>query len=243
MTSSTMRAINITETGTASVTFAGVNFYDVIERTGRIPAQLPLTLGHEGSGTIVEVGSEVQHGFQVGDQVAFFSGGAYAEYAVVETINLAKLPDQISFETGAALYVQGLTAWGFVRNGYPVKKNDWVVVHAAAGGVGLLALQLAHHQGAHVIGVVSDKKAALARSNGADYTVVISSNDYAPLEGPSPLSPTARAFMQSTTVLAKLPSNPIYASSVVKELLSPMVFRVVPFPHGISSVWRPRTFV
>lgn len=85
-----------------------MNFYDVIERTGRIPAQLPLTLGHEGSGTIVEVGSEVQHGFQVGDQVAFFSGGAYAEYAVVETINLAKLPDQISFETVSECFFRSL---------------------------------------------------------------------------------------------------------------------------------------
>lgn len=89
------------------VTFVGVNYYDILERKGLMPAQLPMTLGHEASGTIVEVGSQVQLGFKVGDRVAFFGAGANAEYAVVDTLILAKLPDDVSLEavSGFIFYI------------------------------------------------------------------------------------------------------------------------------------------
>ncbi|KAF9346272.1 NADPH:quinone reductase [Mortierella sp. AD094] len=160
------------------VAYAGVNFIDTYQRSGLYPQSLPFILGREGSGEVVEVGSEAKGGFKVGDRVAFIGPGSYAEYDAVSTLSLAKLPDAVSLEQGAALLLQGLTAWSLVRQAYKVEKGDWVLVHAAAGGVGLLLCQMCKLLGANVIGTTSnDAKAKLAKENGADY-IVDYSNGY-----------------------------------------------------------------
>ncbi|KAG0220749.1 quinone oxidoreductase [Mortierella sp. GBAus27b] len=160
------------------VAYAGVNFIDTYQRSGLYPQTLPFILGREGSGEIVEVGPQVQGGFKVGDRVAFMGPGSYAEYDAVATTTLAKLPDPVSLEQGAAILLQGLTAWTLVRQAYKVEKGDWVLVHAAAGGVGLLLCQMCKLLGANVIGTTStEAKAKLAKENGADH-VVDYSNGY-----------------------------------------------------------------
>ncbi|KAF8942218.1 NADPH:quinone reductase [Haplosporangium gracile] len=160
------------------VAYAGVNFIDTYQRSGLYPQTLPFIVGREGSGEIVEVGPEVKGDFKVGDRVAFMGPGSYAEYDAVSTLSLAKLPDAISLEQGAALLLQGLTAWSLVRQAYRVEKGDWVLIHAAAGGVGLLLCQMCKLLGANVIGTTSSEaKAQLAKANGADY-VVDYSNGY-----------------------------------------------------------------
>ncbi|KAF9089355.1 NADPH:quinone reductase [Mortierella sp. AD031] len=164
------------------VAYAGINYIDVSERKGTFPTPAPLIPGREASGVIVEVGPEVQHGFKVGDRVAFLGVSTYAEYVAVNTLNLAKLPDHVSLQDGAAFLLQGLTALGLVRKGYTVQKGDWIVVHAAAGGVGLLTVQLGRLLGAHIIGTVStEEKAVLARTAGAEHVVLIN-NGYEALE-------------------------------------------------------------
>ncbi|KAF9132736.1 NADPH:quinone reductase [Mortierella sp. 14UC] len=160
------------------VAYAGVNFIDTYQRSGLYPQTLPFIVGREGSGEIAEVGPEVKGDFKVGDRVAFMGPGSYAEYAAVSTLSLAKLPDAVSLEQGAALLLQGLTAWSLVRQAYKVEKGDWVLIHAAAGGVGLLLCQMCKLLGANVIGTTSSEaKAQLAKANGADY-VVDYSNGY-----------------------------------------------------------------
>ncbi|KAF9175572.1 NADPH:quinone reductase [Mortierella sp. AD011] len=160
------------------VAYAGVNFIDTYQRSGLYPQTLPFIPGREGSGEIVEVGPEAKGGFKVGDRVAFLDTGGYAEYDAVSTRTLAKLPDTVSLEQGAALLLQGLTAWSLVRQAYKVEKGDWVLVHAAAGGVGLLLCQMCKLLGANVIGTTStDAKAKLAKENGANY-IVDYSNGY-----------------------------------------------------------------
>lgn len=160
------------------VAYAGVNFIDTYQRSGLYPQTLPFIIGREGSGEIVEVGPEAKGGFKVGDRVAFMGPGSYAEYDAVSTLSVAKLPDAVSLEQGAALLLQGLTAWSLVRQAYKVEKGDWVLIHAAAGGVGLLLCQMCKLLGANVIGTTSSEaKAQLAKANGADY-VVDYSNGY-----------------------------------------------------------------
>ncbi|KAF9436252.1 NADPH:quinone reductase [Entomortierella beljakovae] len=160
------------------VAYAGVNFIDTYQRSGLYPQTLPFIVGREGSGEIVEVGAEANGGFKVGDRVAFMGPGSYSEYDAVSTNSVAKLPDNIPLEQGAALLLQGLTAWSLVRQAYRVEKGDWVLIHAAAGGVGLLLCQMCKLLGANVIGTTStEAKAALAKENGADY-VVNYSNGY-----------------------------------------------------------------
>ncbi|KAF9096630.1 NADPH:quinone reductase [Mortierella sp. AD031] len=160
------------------VAYAGVNFIDTYQRSGLYPQTLPFIVGREGSGEIVEVGPEAKGDFKVGDRVAFMGPGSYAEYDAVSTLSLAKLPDAVTLEQGAALLLQGLTAWSLVRQAYEVKKGDWVLIHAAAGGVGLLLCQMCKLLGANVIGTTStDAKAQLAKANGADY-VIDYSNGY-----------------------------------------------------------------
>ncbi|KAG0006106.1 NADPH:quinone reductase [Modicella reniformis] len=160
------------------IAYSGVNFIDTYQRSGLYPQSLPFILGREGSGEIVELGSDVKGDFNVGDRVAFVGPGSYAEYDAVSTHSVVKLPDNITLEKGAALLLQGLTAWTLVRQAYKVEKGDWVLVHAAAGGVGLLVCQMCKHLGANVIGTTStDAKAQLAKENGADY-VVDYSNGY-----------------------------------------------------------------
>jgi NADPH:quinone reductase len=152
----------------------GLNYIDVYFRTGLYKApSMPLIIGQEGAGTVTAVGAGVTL-VQPGDRVAYAGPmGGYATDRVLPADRLVKLPDSISFETGAAMMLQGMTAQYLVRRTYQVKAGDIIVVHAAAGGVGLILTQWAHHLGATVIGVVSSEaKAALARAHGAAHTVI-----------------------------------------------------------------------
>ena len=152
----------------------GLNFIDVYFRSGlyKAPA-MPLVIGQEGAGTVVEVGANVST-VKAGDRVAYAGPlGGYATERVIPADRLVKLPEAISFQTGAAMMLQGMTAQYLLRRTYAVKPGDPIVVHAAAGGVGLIMCQWAKHLGATVIGVVSsEEKAALARANGAAHTVI-----------------------------------------------------------------------
>lgn len=152
----------------------GLNFIDVYFRTGLYKApNLPLIIGQEGAGTVTAVGVNVTN-VAPGDRVAYAGPlGGYATDRAIAADRLVKLPDSISFETGAAMMLQGMTAQYLLRRTYAVKQGDTIVVHAAAGGVGLIMCQWAKHLGATVIGVVSnEEKAELARANGAAHTVV-----------------------------------------------------------------------
>ncbi len=152
----------------------GLNFIDVYFRTGLYKApNLPLVIGQEGAGTVLAVGGSVTT-VAAGDRVAYAGPlGGYATERVIAADRLVKLPDTISFQTGAAMMLQGMTAEYLLRRTYMVKSGDTIVVHAAAGGVGLILCQWAKHIGASVIGVVSSEaKAALARANGAAHTVI-----------------------------------------------------------------------
>jgi len=152
----------------------GLNFIDVYFRTGLYKApNMPLIIGQEGAGIVLAVGSNVT-AVTPGDRVAYAGPlGGYATERVIMADRLIKLPDTIDFKTAAAMMLQGMTAQYLLRRTYKVKPGDTVVVHAAAGGVGLIICQWAKHLGCTVIGVVSsDKKAALAKSHGATHTVV-----------------------------------------------------------------------
>jgi NADPH:quinone reductase len=152
----------------------GLNYIDVYFRTGlyRAPG-MPLIPGQEGAGTVTAVGEGVTL-VKPGDRVAYAGPmGGYATDRVLPADRLVKLPDAISFETGAAMMLQGMTAQYLVRRTYQVKAGDTIVVHAAAGGVGLILTQWAKHLGATVIGVTSSEaKAELVRAHGAAHTVV-----------------------------------------------------------------------
>jgi len=152
----------------------GLNFIDVYFRSGLYKApNMPLIIGQEGAGTVLAVGANVTN-LTVGDRVAYAGSlGGYATERVIAADRLVKLPDNISFQMGAAMMLQGMTAQYLLHRTYVVKPGDTIVVHAAAGGVGLIICQWAKHLGATVIGVVSnEEKAALARANGAAHTVV-----------------------------------------------------------------------
>ena len=152
----------------------GLNYIDVYFRTGLYKAPLPATIGMEGSGVIVALGEGVDD-LAVGDRVAYAGGpiGAYATQRVIAADRLVKLPDAIDFQTGAAMMLQGLTAQYLLRRTFAVQPGQHIVVHAAAGGVGLILCQWARHIGAHVIGVVStEAKADLARAHGAEHVVI-----------------------------------------------------------------------
>jgi len=152
----------------------GLNYIDVYFRTGLYKApSMPLIIGQEGAGTVTAVGAGVTV-VKAGDRVAYAGPiGGYASDRVLPADRLVKLPDAISFETGAAMMLQGMTAQYLLRRTHPVKRGETIVVHAAAGGVGLILCQWAKHLGATVIGVVSsEEKAALARANGAAHTVI-----------------------------------------------------------------------
>lgn len=159
----------------------GVNFIDVYHRTGRYPNQLPFTLGVEAAGVVEAVGLEVTE-CNAGDRVAYSPvSGAYAEYAVVKASQLVPVPDGVDDRAAVAAMVQGMTAHYLVFDTYPVQKGDTVLVHAAAGGVGLLLTQLAKRLGARVIGTVStEAKAQLAREAGADEVILYSQADFEP---------------------------------------------------------------
>src|SRR5450830_1634273 len=152
----------------------GLNFIDVYFRTGLYPQPLPGGLGQEGAGTIEAVGAGV-NGFQVGDRVAYAGrggNGAYAEERLISTEVLVKLPDSISFDTAAAMMLQGMTVQYLLRQTYPLKGGETILLHAAAGGVGLIASQWAKALGVTMIGTVSsDEKAALATAAGCTHVI------------------------------------------------------------------------
>ena len=159
----------------------GLNFIDVYHRTGLYPLpDLPATPGMEGAGIVEEIGEGVSE-VAVGDRVAYagLPPGAYAEARKIPAHRLAKLPDGISFELGAAMMLKGMTARYLLRGCYKVKKGDTVLIHAAAGGVGLIACQWAKHLGATVIGTVgSAEKAEIARANGCDHPILYNDEDF-----------------------------------------------------------------
>ena len=157
----------------------GVNFIDVYNREGRYKQPLPLVLGQEGAGTVSAVGSDVRN-VKVGDRVAYtLVLGSYAEYAAVPADKLVKIPEGVSEREAAAAILQGMTAHYLVYDTYPLKKGETALVHAAAGGVGLLLVQMAHNIGARVIGTVSTgEKAKLARDAGADDIILYTQTDF-----------------------------------------------------------------
>jgi NADPH:quinone reductase len=158
---------------------AGVNFIDVYNREGRYKAPLPLVLGQEGAGVVTAVGSGV-HDLAVGDPVAYSSVlGSYAEYAAVPADRLVKIPAGVGERDAAAAMLQGMTAHYLSHDTYPLKKGETALIHAAAGGVGLLLVQMAHNLGVHVIATVStEAKAALARAAGADDVILYTQSDF-----------------------------------------------------------------
>jgi NADPH2:quinone reductase len=158
---------------------AGINFIDTYQRSGLYPVPLPLTLGLEGAGTVEETGDEVSL-FNKGDRVAYTSvAGSYADYASVPEDKLVRIPDGVSFAQGAAAMLQGCTAHYLSQSTYPIKNGDSCLIHAAAGGVGLLLTQMAKMAGAFVIATVStEEKAELARGAGADEVILYSAQDF-----------------------------------------------------------------
>lgn len=159
----------------------GLNFIDTYHRGGLYPLPLPSGLGREGAGVVEAVGDGVTD-IKPGDRVAYGSGplGAYSEVRCMPADRLLKLPDSLSCRTGAAMMLQGLTAAYLLRHTFPVKRGDQILIHAAAGGVGLIACQWAKALGATVIGTVStEAKAELARKNGCDHVILYSREDVA----------------------------------------------------------------
>lgn len=159
----------------------GLNFIDTYHRSGLYPVPLPSGIGLEGAGTVEALGPGVTH-LQVGDRVAYAGGplGAYSEARLIPADRLIRLPDSLSFETGAAMMLQGLSAAYLLRRTYRVQKGDTVLIHAAAGGVGLIACQWAKALGATVIGTVStEAKAELARAHGCDHPILYTREDFA----------------------------------------------------------------
>jgi NADPH2:quinone reductase len=158
----------------------GLNFIDVYFRKGVYPQPLPGWLGMEAAGVIESVGSNVKH-VKAGDRVAYAGkpAGAYSQVRVMPAEILVKLPDAISFEMGAAMMLQGLTVNYLLTDSCKVQAGDTVLFHAAAGGVGLIAMQWLKLLGATVIGTVgSEEKAALAKSYGCDHTILYTKEDF-----------------------------------------------------------------
>lgn len=157
----------------------GVNFIDIYLREGRYKAALPFVDGQEASGVVTEVAADVKT-FKPGDRVAYAGPlGAYAEYAAVPAARLVPVPPGVSDADAAAAMLQGMTAQYLSHDTFPLKRGDTALIHAAAGGVGLLLVQMAHNIGAHVIGTVStEEKAKLAREAGADEIILYTKTDF-----------------------------------------------------------------
>jgi NADPH2:quinone reductase len=162
--------------------FAGINYVDIYHRTGVYPlGKLPTVIGQEAAGTIVATRGPNPLGLEVGDRVVWIGLGAYAEYTAVPFGQCVRIPPEIADEDATSILLMGMTALSLVRQAYAVQKGDVVLVHAAAGGVGLLLCQILSAMGATVIGTAgSREKCALAKKNGAAYTI-----DYNASSGPS----------------------------------------------------------
>lgn len=158
---------------------AGLNFIDIYMRTGRYPRTLPFTPGLEGAGIVEAIGEGVTE-VKTGDRVAYTGSiGSYAEYNVVKASQLIPLPNELSFEEGAAFPLQGITAQYLTHEQYTIKPKTTVLVHAAAGGMGLLLVQWLKHLGAIVIGTVSsEEKAKIASAAGADHIIFYTKQDF-----------------------------------------------------------------
>src|SRR5271167_2135410 len=158
---------------------AGVNFIDVYNREGRYKSPLPLVLGQEGAGVVSAVGPDVRE-VAVGDRVAYtMTLGSYAEYAAVPADRLVKIPSGVGEREAAAAMLQGMTAHYLSHDTYPLKKGETALIHAAAGGVGFLLVQMAHNIGVRVIATVStEEKAKLAREAGADEVILYTQVDF-----------------------------------------------------------------
>lgn len=158
----------------------GLNYIDVYFRTGLYPQPLPGGLGMEAAGEVTAVGEGVT-ALKVGDRVAYVAQppGAYAQERVLSAERVVKLPDGIGYDDAASVMLQGLTAHYLLRRTYPVKAGDTILIHAAAGGVGLLVCQWAKALGATVIGTVgSDEKAELAKAHGCDHPIVYTRENF-----------------------------------------------------------------
>ena len=161
-------------------TAVGLNYIDVYHRSGLYPLPLPLTLGMEGAGVVEALGRGVT-GLKAGDRVAYATAplGAYSEERLIPAERVVKIPRDISDETAAAMMLQGMTVRYLIRETYRVRKGDTVLVHAAAGGVGLILCQWAKHLGATVIGTVGSRaKARLARAHGCDHAIVYTEQNF-----------------------------------------------------------------
>lgn len=175
--------VNIDEPGPGQARIrqaaAGLNFIDVYHRTGLYRQQLPFTPGMEGAGTVTEVGPGVEH-LKPGDRVAYAGAiGGYAEERLIAADRLVKLPEDISFEDAAGMMLQGMTARMLLRAVFPVQQGDTILIHAAAGGVGLILCQWANALGATVIGTVSnEEKAELARAHGCHHPILYTKQDF-----------------------------------------------------------------
>lgn len=156
------------------IEYAGVNFVDTYQRGGLYPIKLPAIAGREGAGVIVGLGENVppSYALQVGDQVAIFAQGTLAEYVAAPANSVMKLPSTVTTRMGAAVMLQGLTAWTLVKDAHEVQEGQWILIQAAAGGTGGLLTQMCKHLGATVIGTVStNEKAAIAKQHGADHVI------------------------------------------------------------------------
>ena len=158
---------------------SGVNFIDVYFREGRYPTPLPFINGQEAAGIVKDVGSEVSD-LKPGDRVAYTSSlGSYAEFAAVPAVRLVKIPAELSFEQAAAAMLQGMTAHYLLNGSYKLASGETALIHAAAGGVGLLLVQMAKRIGARVIATAgTEEKAQLAREAGADECIVYTQADF-----------------------------------------------------------------
>jgi NADPH2:quinone reductase len=178
-----LREIELPEPGPGEVRVglhaAGLNFVDIYYRSGIYPAPLPFTLGNEGAGIVEAIGEGVEE-FKPGDRVAYtLHPGSYAEANIVPANLLIPLPDDLSFEHGAAFTLQGLTAHYLIYEYRLPKRGDTVLIHAAAGGMGLLLVQWAKHLGAKVIGTAStEEKAQTVRTAGADHVIIYTEQDF-----------------------------------------------------------------
>ncbi len=185
----------------------GLNFIDVYFRTGLYPMPLPGGFGMEGAGEVTAVGEGVTQ-FKPGDRVAYAScpPGAYAQERVMSADYVVKLPDSIDYEDAALIMLQALTAQYLLRRTYRVKAGDTIVIHAAAGGVGMLACQWAKALGATVIGTVgSDEKAELAKAHGWDYPIIY----------------TRENFTQRVREITNGAGVPVVYDSIGKDRISP----------------------